>query len=66
VDVSRIELWRGFDAWLNRDPSRSTNEITPNSCGKSSRRSFRRCAGNWRDRSAGLKRQRKDPWYRIS
>jgi hypothetical protein len=31
VDVSRIELWRGFDAWLNRDPSRSTNEITPNS-----------------------------------
>jgi hypothetical protein len=31
MDVSTTELWRGFDAWLNRDSSRSPDEITPNS-----------------------------------
>jgi hypothetical protein len=31
MDVSTTELWRGFDAWLNRDSSRSPDEITPKS-----------------------------------
>jgi hypothetical protein len=31
MDVSKTDLWRGFDVWLNRDRTRSPDEITPNS-----------------------------------
>lgn len=31
MDVASLPAWRGFDAWLNRDPSRRPDQITEHS-----------------------------------
>jgi hypothetical protein len=31
MELTSTELWRGFDAWLKRDPSRSGDDIGPHS-----------------------------------